>query len=81
MSTKNISITEEAYQILARKKMVNESFSKVIVREVGKSDIMDFAGIFSLEEADEMEKNVKKIRKMKKKHYEKRVERLKSLLR
>jgi len=78
MATKNISITEEAYKILAKKKMVNESFSKVIVREIGKRDIMDFAGILSSEEADELEENIRKIREIKEKGYKKRIERLKS---
>ena len=80
MATKNISITVEAYNRLVRLKKEKDSFSEVINRELGKKDIMEFAGILSTEEADELENNIKKIRNVKEKYYGKRVERLKNLL-
>ncbi len=50
MSSKLVSLSSEAYRTLLRRKKADESFSQVIVREMGKKtkpDIMQFAGIFS----------------------------------
>jgi len=45
MGTKTISIMDDAYNILLRKKQKEESFSDVIRRIAGnKKDIMNFAG-------------------------------------
>lgn len=63
MSTRTISITEEAYERLRAKKEVRESFSDVIVRITKKGNIMDFAGMLTEKEADEMEKNIRESRK------------------
>lgn len=64
MSTKTISITEEAYERLKARKEHNESFSDVIVKITKKGNLMDFAGMLTGEEADEIEKNIKEARKM-----------------
>ena len=67
MATKNISMTEEAYRILERNKKENDSFSKVIVREMGKKSNFDklreFYGILSKEAGDALEKSIKESRK------------------
>ena len=62
MTTKTISITEEAYDRLSFKKAKNESFSEVINRLTNKVNILDFAGILSKKEGKELEENVKKFR-------------------
>ena len=58
MPTRNISITEEAYDRLSRMKKEKESFSGVINRITIKKDILDFAGILNEKEADKLEKNI-----------------------
>ena len=81
MATKNISITEEAYKILERNKKDNESFSKVIVREIGsKSNIKklrEFYGILSKEVGDALEKSILEGRKLHREMHKRRVLRLK----
>ena len=63
MGTKNISIMDDAYELLVRRKNKNESFSDVIRREIGgkKVDIMQFAGAWnsiSDKDADDMKKTI-----------------------
>ena len=58
MTQKTISLSEEAYNKLKKSKKKNESFSKTILRILGKqdnSDIMSLAGAFN-ENSDEWEK-------------------------
>ena len=62
MATKNISITEEAYDRLSNLKKKNESFSEIIVRVTGKANLRDFFGIISKKKADEVSNNIKKSR-------------------
>ena len=63
MATKTITITEDAYEILRRHKVKDESFSEVIKREFAKKgDIMKFAGAWSHlsdKEISEIKKNIK----------------------
>lgn len=63
MATKTISITEEAYERLVSLKNKNESFSKIIERITNKPNLMDYFGILSKEKGDELEKNIKDLRK------------------
>ncbi|MEK6844211.1 MAG: antitoxin VapB family protein [Nanoarchaeota archaeon] len=80
MATKNISITEEAYSILERNKKDNESFSKVIVREIGKKGnigrLKEFYGILSRETGDALEKTILEARKLHREMHKKRIVRL-----
>ncbi len=58
MNQKTISLSEEAYNKLKKSKKKNESFSKTILRILGKqdnSDIMSLAGAFN-ENSNEWEK-------------------------
>ena len=63
MSTKTISITEEAYSRLNALKKANESFSIVIQRITNKTSLSDMQGILSKASARKMESNIRKIRK------------------
>ncbi len=58
MAYKTIGISEKAYEILSRRKRKKESFSSVIIRmdrELSKKkNILDFAGIWSKETAEDM---------------------------
>ena len=77
MATKNISITEEAYKILERNKKENDSFSRVIVREMGKKGnfkkLREFYGILSKEAGEALEKSILEGRKLHRKMHEKRI--------
>lgn len=82
MATKTISITEDAYKILERNKKENESFSKVIVREMGKKGnvkkLREFFGILSKEAGDALEKSIFESRKLHREMHKKRIARLKT---
>ncbi len=80
MATKNISITEGAYNKLIRMKTrENESFSEVInnLEEKKKIRLMDYFGILSKDAGEELEKHVIERRK---KHQESRKKRIKQIV-
>ena len=66
MSTKNISITDDAYARLAALKRPNESFSQVIRRITERRSILELAGILSSSEAQEFKNSVKASRDLSK---------------
>ncbi len=63
MGTKNISISDEAYERLRAIKKPSESFTDVINRLTGRRSMVELAGVLSKEEAGEMKRIVKEIRK------------------
>ncbi len=65
MPFKTITIKKSAYDLLRRKKRKGESFTALFERTYGeqKTDIMQFAGILSKNEADELWKNMLTYRK------------------
>jgi len=66
MGTKTISIMEDAYEILEKKKQGNESFSQVIRRLARGEDVMQFAGSWkkvSAKELDYMKRDIQKWRR------------------
>ena len=63
MGSKNISISEEAYQRLASLKKPNESFTQVINRLTQKRSILELAGTLSEQEAAEITENIKLLRR------------------
>ncbi len=73
MSTKTISITEDAYKRLACLKKNHESFSMVIERITGKKKISDFCGILSRESAEEYEKEIRNNREERNQIHKKRI--------
>ncbi|MFP3952055.1 MAG: antitoxin VapB family protein [Candidatus Bathyarchaeia archaeon] len=62
MGSKNISISEEAYQRLASLKKPNESFTQVINRLTQKRSILELAGTLSEQEAAEIIENINNLR-------------------
>lgn len=63
MATKSITITTDAYDLLARKKGQGESFSDVISRLARKKSILELKGVLSEEHARELETHVKALRR------------------
>lgn len=63
MGTKNIAISDEAYQMLKALKRSGESFTDVIERMTRRSAVLELAGIVSKTEATNVERRVKDIRK------------------
>ena len=63
MGSKNISISEEAYQRLSALKKPNESFTQVINRLTQKRSILELAGTLSEEDAAEIIENINDLRK------------------
>jgi len=63
MGTKNIAISDEAYQMLRALKKSGESFTDVIERITRRSALLDLAGIMSKTEAVNLENRVREIRR------------------
>jgi len=55
MSTKTITLSQDAYDLLAGLKEAHESFSDVIRRRIAKKSITEFAGILTREEGKRVE--------------------------
>jgi len=67
MGTKTISIMDDVYELLARNKKPNESFSEELRRLVPKKgSIMECAGLWthiSDKEIEDLKKSIKQLRK------------------
>lgn len=63
MGTKNIAISDEAYQMLRALKKPGESFTGVIERMTRRSAVLELAGVLSRTEAVSVERRVKEVRK------------------
>jgi predicted CopG family antitoxin len=63
MGTKNISISEEAYERLAALKRPNESFTEVVNRLTMKRSILELAGILSEKEGEEIRRETVELHK------------------
>jgi len=77
MGTKTITIMDDVYELLARNKRKDESFSDMLRKEYSKKgSILDLAGAWSdLSDKDamEMEKAIKKSREYTRKHVMERI--------
>ena len=62
MGTKNISISEEAYERLAALKKPNESFTEVVNRLTRKKSILELVGSLTEKEGDEIRINIEELR-------------------
>ena len=79
MTTKTLTIMEDAYKLLANNKLGNESFSEEIRRILTKKkrgDLMQFFGILSKKEGEAMKKDLERIRKEQIKLTQERIKRL-----
>ena len=63
MGYKTISLSEDAYNRLFKRKIGSESFSDVIIRLTSDTTLRDFVGLFRDETCDEIEKNIIKFRR------------------
>jgi len=63
MSTKTLTITEDAYERLAKVKEKNESFSEVIIRHFPKHSLSELIGILTHKEAEELRTHIRERRK------------------
>ncbi len=63
MGTKNIAISDEAYQMLKALKKSGESFTDVIERMTRKSAVLELTGILSAKDTANVERHVKDLRK------------------
>ncbi|TAL55716.1 MAG: hypothetical protein EPN86_03105 [Nanoarchaeota archaeon] len=61
--TKNVTITDDAYERLKQVKEDNESFTDAILRLTKARKLSDFAGILSADEAENLRESVKKSRR------------------
>ena len=63
MGTKNISISEEAYERLAALKRPNESFTEVVNRLTKKRSILELAGAITEKEGDDIRAGIDELRR------------------
>jgi predicted CopG family antitoxin len=66
MATKTLTITEDAYNLLKSDKLESESFSQLVTRHFGKKkfNLMDYFGILSIQERDNIKKFLEDKRKI-----------------
>ncbi len=62
MGFKTISLSDDAYNRLLKRKIGNESFSDVILRLTNDTTLRDFVGIIPEDLISEIESNIKKFR-------------------
>ena len=80
MSTKTLTIMEDAYRLLADNKLEDESFSEEIRRIFSKKKtkkLIDFFGILNKETGEAMKRDLKRIRKEQMKLTKERIAKLK----
>ena len=63
MGYKTISLSEDAYNRLFKRKIGSESFSDVIIRLTNDRTLRDFVGLLNNNICDEIEKNILIFRK------------------
>ncbi len=63
MGTKNIAISDEAYQRLKSLKKPGESFTELIERMTQQKAILELAGVLTPQEGRSMRETIEKMRK------------------
>ncbi|MDG6951788.1 MAG: antitoxin VapB family protein [Nitrososphaerota archaeon] len=63
MGTRNISISDEAYERLKSLKRPGESFTELIGRMTGSRGVVDLAGLLTRAEGLEMKRRVSELRR------------------
>lgn len=76
MTTKTITVTEDAYEALRALKEPNESFSKTILRVAKRKPLSSFSGILSGKSGEEFEKAIIEGRKIRNEAHKKRIKKL-----
>lgn len=76
MSTKTISLSEDAYDRLKALKKENESFSDLVKRLCSGVKLRDFHGVLSKDSAKKMEKIIREKREEHRDRHERRIDRL-----
>ena len=76
LATKNIAISEEAYERLKALKRPGESFTEVIERMTRSKSILDLAGVLSKEQARAVSEEVRGVRERSEARLRRTVERL-----
>ncbi len=77
MSTKTITITDEAYNALKGVKDENESFTDAILKFARKDPLSQLVGVLSKKDASEMRKHIAESRKRSRDRMDRIVERFK----
>ena len=76
MTTKTITVTEDAYEALKSLKGEKESFSDTILRVAKRKPLSYFFGVLGKESGDRFEKAIMEMRKIRSESHEKRIERI-----
>jgi predicted CopG family antitoxin len=79
LGTRNISISDEAYEKLAALKGPKDSFTDVINRLTGRRSILELAGLLTPEEGAEFRKHIREARKESHKRIENTIRRMHNL--
>ncbi len=77
MSTKTITITDEAYNALKGIKEENESFTDAILKFAKKDPLSQLVGVLSKKDASEMRKHIAESRKRSRDRMDRLVKRFK----
>ena len=77
MSTKTISISEEAYNLLKNIKDEKESFTDAIIKVAKKDPLSKLVGVLTKNEATELRRNIRRTREKTEERLRRTAERLK----
>lgn len=80
MATRSITIKDSAYEILASRKKEGESFSDVIERMGKRRSLLELVDAVSRDEAEEIAKEVEKVREETGKEIEERTDKIQEAL-
>jgi predicted CopG family antitoxin len=76
MSSKTITVTEDAYEALRALKEANESFSDTILRVAKRKPLSYFCGSLSKGSGEKLEKTIMEMRRIRSESHKKRIEKI-----